>query len=96
MQQLPDSVLDFNKLVQYYFNRCYDLKHIVTTDNHFEKVWRLGLTKLMKHYGLRVNGTHNAACDAEMTVRLFLRIKNLVNNLEDFSNQLWFSGNAFF
>ena len=93
MKNLPDSVVVFNQMVQQYFKICYDVKVIVTNDYKFARssieFYKFSLVRLVEHFGLKVINAHNAACDAEMTLRLFFHIKNSVKNLELFSNRLY-------
>ena len=57
--------------------------------NSVQLVSRMGLVRLMQTFGLRDQGSHNSANNAQMTLEMYFFIWKIFNNLQYFAKKLW-------
>ena len=99
---LPHKVDVFNRFVREEFPNLIDLKQVVMThpifqcedtrrdkSNKKQLVSRMGLVNLMKTFGLKHQGAHNSAHDAQMTLEMYFFMLYYHKHLACCANKLW-------
>jgi CCR4-NOT transcription complex subunit 7/8 len=73
-KKLPDTQVDFFKLIKIYFPVLYDIKHLMKFCNGLHG----GLNKLAEQLGVkRIGISHQAGSDSLLTSSTFMKLKEI-------------------